>query len=230
MGKTIEHLAKAKGHEIAAIINSENDDFWKGNLSEKADVAVEFTHPEAGYDNIKRCLENGLPVISGTTGWIDKMDDVISTCQKHNGAFFYASNFSLGVNIFFEINTRLAAIMDEFPQYEVFVEEIHHTSKKDAPSGTAITIANSIIDNLKRKSGWERENMVAFDDLAIKSKRIDPAPGTHIIDYSSKIDSIEIKHTAHSREGFAQGALMAAEWLVGRKGVFGMKDLLGLGG
>ncbi|MCB0562644.1 MAG: 4-hydroxy-tetrahydrodipicolinate reductase, partial [Phaeodactylibacter sp.] len=176
--------------------------------------------------NIAAALEAGVPVVSGTTGWLDRLEEVKTICAREKGAFFYASNFSIGVNIFFALNRYLARMMDQQPQYDVELEEIHHTQKLDAPSGTAITLAQGILDEITRKKSWINEKSEDPEALSIISKRIDPAPGTHEINYHSEIDSITIRHTAHSREGFAAGALMAAEWIVGRQGVFGMSDML----
>jgi 4-hydroxy-tetrahydrodipicolinate reductase len=168
-----------------------------------------------------------VPVISGTTGWLDKMNGIKKLCNDMNGAFFYASNYSIGVNIFFEVNRQLAKMMNNFPDYDISMEEIHHTQKLDAPSGTAITLANSILSTIDRKNSWANEASTEKNILSIISKRIDEVPGTHSIGYESPIDTIEIKHTAHSRAGFAQGAVSAAEWIVDKRGCFGMKDLLG---
>ncbi len=227
MGKTIERIALEMGHEIVLKIDLENrSDFSKGSLK-KADVAIEFSRPESAFENIGGCLRAGVPVISGTTGWLDKMEAAKQICRETNGAFFYASNYSIGVNIFFALSNQLAKMMDAFPSYEVQLEEIHHTQKLDAPSGTAISLAEGILNNLTRKERWINEPERLPSDLSILSKRIDKVPGTHLVTYSSAIDTIEIKHAAHSREGFASGAVMAAEWIVGKKGFFGMEDLLG---
>ena len=227
MGKTIERLAISKGHEIKLIIDHDNiEDLSTENLS-KVDVAIEFSQPESAFNNILKCLEANTPVVSGTTGWTDKMDEIKSICSQNEGAFFYASNYSIGVNIFFEINRQLAKMMNNFPDYQISMEEIHHTQKLDAPSGTAITLANGIISNVERKASWLNEATSDDNLISIISKRIDIVPGTHSVSYTSVIDSIDIKHTAHSRLGFAGGALQAAEWIVGKKGCFGMKDMLG---
>lgn len=226
MGKIIERLALKQGHEIVLKIGSNNiEDLNPKNL-QKAEVAIEFSQPEAAFNNIKMCLENGVAVVSGTTAWLDKMEAAKEICARNKGAFFYASNFSIGVNIFFELNKRLAELMDAYPQYQIGMEEIHHTEKVDAPSGTAITLVNDIIDNVARKSKWVKE--VAGDDneIPIVSKRVDNVPGTHGISYRSEIDSIVMIHTAHSRVGFASGAILAAEWLIGKEGCFGMSDML----
>ncbi|MFA0960782.1 4-hydroxy-tetrahydrodipicolinate reductase [Roseivirga sp. BDSF3-8] len=223
MGHAIEEIAKERGHTITGALNSEEErNAWKG----EADVAIEFSQPDAAFDNIHFAIERGIPVVSGTTGWLERQHDVATLCEKHNGAFFYASNYSIGVNIFFRVNRYLADIMGQQEGYDVEMEEVHHTEKKDAPSGTAITLAEDIIERVKQKSRWVNETTEEKDALGISSLRIDKTPGTHTVTYSSDIDSIEIKHTAHSRKGFALGAVVAAEWLSGRQGVFGMDDML----
>ncbi len=225
MGKTIENIAVQRGHNIVLRLDVNNpEDF---NRLKEADVAIEFTRPESAFGNLKHCIEAQVPVICGTTGWLAHYNEVSKLCQSNETAFFYASNYSIGVNIFFEINRRLAAIMDNYPMYDIKMEEIHHTQKLDAPSGTAITLAQGIFENVERKRNWVCNTEGGVDDLAITAKRVDPAPGTHIVSYDSAIDTIEISHTAHSREGFATGAVLAAEWILGRKGVFSMKDMLG---
>ncbi|MEM6378442.1 MAG: 4-hydroxy-tetrahydrodipicolinate reductase, partial [Bacteroidota bacterium] len=227
MGKTIENLAVEAGHEIALIVDEQNrEDLFNGALK-KADVAIEFTRPDSAFENIKACLETGIPVVSGTTAWLDRLEDVKKICQEQAGAFFYASNFSIGVNVFFALSKYLAELMNEQSAYEVSMEEIHHTGKKDAPSGTAITLAEGILEKLKRKKAWVNDESADAEELAIISKRIDPAPGTHTVEYSSSVDTIIIEHEAHSREGFAKGAIAAAQWIIGKQGVFGMEDLLG---
>ena len=225
MGKTIEHLALTKGHEVVTKIDFKDE--LTATLLKKADVAIEFTQPESAVANLLKCFDAGVPVVCGTTGWLKEFDGVVTKCLEHNAAFFYASNYSLGVNIFFEINKRLAAIMNNYAQYDVRMTETHHTQKLDAPSGTAITLANDILKNIERKNQWVGSETSNAKDLFIESKRIDPAPGTHVVEYISDVDTIEISHTAHSRIGFASGALMAAEWIVGKKGMFNMNDLLG---
>lgn len=229
MGKTIEQLALENGHEIILKVDDSNAVSWTNQQLQNADVAIEFTNPESAIKNIKRCLESSVPVVCGTTGWLEKIDEVKEKCHAENGGFFYASNFSIGVNIFFELNKILAKMMNDYPQYKITMEEIHHTQKLDAPSGTAITLAEGIIENVDRKSQWVKESNSSMEELPIFSKRIEKVPGTHQIKYDSPIDTIEIKHTAHSRLGFAKGALLAAEWMVGKKGIYGMKDLLGNG-
>ena len=224
MGKAIEKIALKKGHEIVARFSSQGID---NELLASADVAIEFSKPDVAIQNIKTCFELNVPVICGTTGWLEQKEDVLQSVNRTNNAFLYASNFSIGVNLFFAINKYVAQIMNEQPQYDVHIEEIHHTAKLDAPSGTAISIANDILVNLDRKSKWVSEKSENQTDLSIFAVREDPAPGTHIVNYDSLIDSIEIKHTAHSREGFAAGAVLAAEWILGKKGVFSMNDVLG---
>ena len=225
MGKAIEAIAVKNGHTIAGIIDIHNAEEI-GKI--KADVAIEFSRPEAAYENVKRCLESGIPVVCGTTGWLEKKKEIEKLCAEQKGAFFYASNFSVGVNIFFKVNAHLARIMEGFPTYNVSMAEIHHTQKKDAPSGTAITLAEDIIQNIGRKTSWVNKEEETPDQLSILSQRIDPAPGTHIVYYKSAIDDIEIRHTAHTREGFARGAVDVANWLVAekKKGVLNMDDYL----
>ena len=223
MGQMIEQVAIKRGHEIVAKIdeNSENIDF------STMDVAIDFSMPEAAFGNITKCLHNNVPIISGTTGWLDKYDDALTLCNEKKGAFIYASNFSLGVNIFFELNNYLAKMMQNLPEYNVELEEIHHTQKLDAPSGTAITLAEGVIANSNYKQ-WKLDS-ASKETLKITSKRIGTVPGTHTVAYESIVDSIEIKHTAHNREGFALGAVTAAEWIIGKVGVFSMRDVLNLG-
>jgi len=228
MGKTIEEIAIERGHSVLLKIDADNlADFNKGNL-QKADVAIEFTQPENAFENISKCLEFGTPVVSGTTGWTERLEEIEKKCAKEKGAMLYASNFSVGVNIFFDINSRLAALMQPHKEYDVSLEEVHHTQKKDAPSGTAITLAEQILQKISRKKKWVNQETVKPDELEIISKRVDPAPGTHVVKYHSEIDDIEIIHTAHSRKGFALGAVLAAEYIAGKQGVFSMKDVLGL--
>jgi len=225
MGKTIEKILLDRKHEVVARFDS------KGIREEElkqADVAIEFTRPEAAFGNIASCLKNNIPVVIGTTGWLHQYDEAVQLCKAHNSALLYASNFSLGVNIFFEINQRLAAAMEAFEQYEVSVEEIHHTQKLDAPSGTAITLAEQIEENISRKQGWTMNDQHGKEQIHIEAKRIPDVNGTHIITYQSEIDTIQIKHEAHNRQGFALGAVMAAEFLHGKTGIYQMKDVLNL--
>jgi 4-hydroxy-tetrahydrodipicolinate reductase len=222
MGKVIEQIALDREHEI--VLKKDQNNTFDG--LEYADIAIDFSVPDSAVTNISTCLEKGIPVISGTTGWLGDYQKMVDLCQKNNGSFIYASNFSLGVNVFFELNDYLAKMMANLKQYQVSMEEIHHTQKLDAPSGTAITLAEGIIKNTNY-SQWTLENPKA-NEIQIEAKRIENVPGTHSIFYDSNVDQIEIKHTAHSREGFALGAVVAAEWLVGKKGIFSMKDVLGI--
>jgi 4-hydroxy-tetrahydrodipicolinate reductase len=228
MGHAIEEIALQRGHEIVLKIGIENvQDNTTDNIR-KADVAIEFTGPEIAYDNVIRCLEAGVPVVSGSTGWLQRFEEAKTFCNNKNGALLYASNFSVGVNIFFAINKRLAELMAPHKEYDVLLTEIHHTQKKDAPSGTAITLAEAILQSIEQKQKWVNEASKSPEELQIISERIDPAPGTHTIRYTSDIDDIEIKHTAHNRKGFATGAVLAAEFLQNKKGIFSMSDVLGL--
>jgi 4-hydroxy-tetrahydrodipicolinate reductase len=235
MGKTIEQIAVAAGHEIVLTIDRQNQDQLTSSNLQAADVAIEFSRPETAFSNVSACLKAGVPVVSGTTAWLDQMDEAKAICEKENGAFFYASNFSIGVNIFFALSRQLAKLMNDHPEYDVRMEEIHHTQKLDYPSGTAITLAEGLVENLGRKKRWESELLkepgqkpkaAKPDALQISSRREEGVPGTHVVSWISAIDTIEISHTAHSREGFAKGALAAAQWLVGRTGFFGMEDML----
>jgi 4-hydroxy-tetrahydrodipicolinate reductase len=226
MGKAIEEIALQKGHEIVLKISDQNlVDFTKKNL-QQCDVAIEFTGPESAIANMRMCIDTDVPVVCGSTGWVAHEEDIKKYCIEKNGTLLYASNFSIGVNIFFEVNKKLAALMNQQKDYTVRVEEIHHTQKKDAPSGTAISIAQQIIAERDDKISWTDHAPVLDSEIEIISKRIDPAPGTHYVRYTSEIDDIEIIHTAHSRKGFATGALVAAEFLAGKKGIFSMKDVL----
>lgn len=228
MGKAIEEIAVQKGHEVVLKIDLSNlDEFTKENIS-KADVAIEFTSPHTAYENVEKCIEFGVPVVCGSTGWLEKLNVIEDLCINNNGAFLYASNFSIGVNLFFELNTYLAKLMSNYTQYNSSITEIHHTQKKDAPSGTAITLAEQILANNSNKKSWINQATDDKNELEIISERIDPAPGTHTIKYSSAIDDIEITHTAHNRTGFASGAVLAAEFIANKKGIFTMKDVLGL--
>ena len=228
MGKTIEEIALQRGHLVVLKIDIDTlESFTKENL-QPCDVAIEFTGPHSAKENILKCFDAGIPVVSGSTGWLESWNEVENYCNKKNGSLLYASNFSVGVNIFFEVNKKLAQLMKQQTGYEISLEEIHHTQKKDAPSGTAITLAEQILQEVPRKKKWVNEVSDNSEDLVIISKREDPAPGTHSIKYSSAVDDIEIIHTAHSRQGFALGAVLAAEFLYGKKGVFKMKDVLGI--
>ncbi len=223
MGKTIERLAIKRGHSIVAKIDKNLRD---GNFT-NADVAIDFSVPSEAFNNINQCFQNNIPIISGTTGWLDKMGEAVVTCKEKKGAFIYASNYSLGVNLFFELNKNLAKMMTRFDDYTISMEETHHSQKLDAPSGTAITLAEAIIKNSSKKS-WVLDVTNSNETIPIVSKRIENVPGTHTVNYNSVVDEIEIKHTAKNRDGFALGAIIAAEWLQGKTGVYTMKDVLGL--
>lgn len=228
MGKTIEGIALERGHTVELKIDIDSKaEFTAANL-QQCDVAIEFTGPHSAKENILTCLAAGIPIVSGSTGWLQDWNEVEKYCKEKNGSFLYASNFSVGVNIFFELNKKLAQLMKGHADYEVSMEEIHHTQKKDAPSGTAITLAEQILQEVPRKKNWLNENSDNKEDLVIISKREDPAPGTHSIKYSSAVDDIEIIHTAHNRQGFALGAVLAAEYIYNKKGIFNMKDILGI--
>jgi 4-hydroxy-tetrahydrodipicolinate reductase len=228
MGKAIEDVALQRGHAVVLRVSRSNlQELTTENLS-KADAAIEFTNPHSAFENVKTCLDLDIPVICGSTGWTDKLEQLKQLCAEKKGAFIYSSNFSVGVNIFFEINKKLATLMARHQDYEVILEEIHHTQKKDAPSGTAITLDEQILSELTRKKQWVNELSDDPGDLEIISQRIDPAPGTHHIRYSSAIDDIEIIHTAHNRQGFATGAVLAAEFILDKQGFFTMKEVLHL--
>jgi 4-hydroxy-tetrahydrodipicolinate reductase len=222
MGKVIERIALERGHEI--VLRKRSSDSFDG--LEDADAAIDFSIPDAAVGNISACLNGNIPVISGTTGWLEHYHDMAKLCEDRDGAFIYGSNFSLGVNIFFELNAYLAKLMGRLEQYKVSMEEVHHIQKLDAPSGTAITLAKDIIAHTDYSS-WAIGNPKE-DEIFINAKREENVPGTHTVVYDSDVDAIEIKHTAHSREGFALGAVIAAEWLAGKKGVYTMKDVLSL--
>lgn len=228
MGKAIEETALRHGHEVVLKIDQPNlHEFTKENLS-NADAAIEFTGPHSAYENVKSLIEWGIPVVCGSTGWTDRLEEMKQYCAAKNGAFIYSSNYSIGVNIFFELNKKLATLMASHTEYEVLLEEIHHTQKKDSPSGTAISLAEQVLDLIKRKKRWVNELSDNPEDLEIISQRVDTTPGTHSVKYSSAIDNIEIIHTAHNRMGFAGGAVVAAVFLKGKKGFFTMKEVLGL--
>jgi 4-hydroxy-tetrahydrodipicolinate reductase len=232
MGKAIERIALERGHHIAGRINIDNVADLNQIQPGDVDVVIEFSSPESAVPNLTYCLEHGWPVVCGTTGWLGHRADIEALCQAKKGAFFYASNYSIGVNLFFKLNKTLAQFMRNYPSYRVSMTEIHHTEKKDAPSGTAITLAEGVLEHLPHKRRWTvteagGEPVAAADDaIDIESLREGTVPGTHTVRYDSVVDRIEISHVAHSREGFALGAVMAAEWLAGREGVFGMDDLL----
>jgi 4-hydroxy-tetrahydrodipicolinate reductase len=228
MGKAIEEIALHRGHQVVLKIDQPNlNDLTKVNL-QKADVAIEFTGPHSAFENIARCIEWKIPVVSGSTGWTERLEEMKDKCREQDASFIYSSNFSVGVNIFFELNKLLAKLMAPHHEYEVILEETHHTQKKDAPSGTAITLAEQVLEQVKRKKQWVNNLSDNPQDLEIISQREDPAPGTHSVKYSSAIDTIEIIHTAHNRKGFAGGAVLAAEFLKDKKGFYTMKDVLDL--
>lgn len=227
MGREIERIARERGHEIVAIIDLNETDKFTSNEFKHADVAIEFTSPESAFQNYMRAFEAGVPVVSGTTGWLDKIDQVKDACKNDGKTFFYASNFSLGVNLFFAVNEYLAGLMNRFPEYDVRMEEVHHIHKLDAPSGTAITLAEGITDRVERKSGWSLEKE-SSETLHIQSSREGEVPGIHTVIYESPTDLIRLTHDAKSRAGFALGAVLAAEFTKGKKGFLGMKDLLNL--
>ena len=223
MGKEIEKIALQRGHEI--VIKNSGKEVYDIT---KADVAIDFSIPSSAYGNISNCINNNIPVISGTTGWLDKYNDIVGLCNEKKGAFIYASNFSLGVNVFFELNKQLAKMMSTLEQYNVSIEEIHHTKKLDAPSGTAITLAEGVIENTNKRT-WELDERTSEENISITAIRTPDVPGTHTVTYNSEVDTIDIKHTAHNRQGFALGAVIAAEWLKNKTGVFTMRDVLNLG-
>ncbi len=227
MGQEIERIALDRGHEIALIIDQNNHaDLTVENLK-GIDVVVEFTNPDSAYNNYMICFEAGVPVVSGTTGWLDQMEDVKSQCEGDKG-FFYASNFSLGVNLFFELNKKLSRLMSGFDQYDVDMEEIHHIHKLDSPSGTALTLAEGVLENHPVKDSWIEGLSTKDSEMSIVAKRHGAVPGTHSITWHSEVDEIQIQHQAYSRKGFAFGAVLAAEFMPGKSGFFGMKDLLKL--
>ncbi|MBA4849909.1 4-hydroxy-tetrahydrodipicolinate reductase [Emticicia sp. BO119] len=228
MGKVIEQIALQRGHEISARIDISNRTDLLTVNPENTDVVIEFSSPESAYGNLKFCMEFGLPTVSGTTGWLQHKSEIEKLCKENKGAFFYASNYSIGVNLFFELNKSLAKLMSPYTEeYKVSTNEIHHTEKRDSPSGTAITLAQGIIENLSNKIKWVNNQIAADNEVAIWSSREGKVPGTHEVKYISEVDQIEIKHIAHSRNGFALGAVIAAEWIQGKTGIFGMNDMLG---
>ncbi|MEO6489852.1 MAG: 4-hydroxy-tetrahydrodipicolinate reductase [Ferruginibacter sp.] len=228
MGKAIEQISIEKGHQVILKITSKNKhDITVSNL-QQADVAIEFTNPGNAVSNIYACIDAGIPVVCGSTGWLDGLEKVSDYCIANNGTLLYASNFSIGVNIFFELNKRLAELMADQAGYDVSIVEVHHKEKKDSPSGTAIILAEQLINKIQGKSQWVNLPSKNADDLFISSLRIDNAPGTHTVSYTSEIDDITITHNAHNRKGFAFGAVLAAEFLNEKKGVFNMKDVLGI--
>lgn len=228
MGREIEKIALQNNHTISAILDNPKD--WKihqKNIS-NSDVIIDFSQPDVVVSNITEAYKLNMPIVVGTTGWDNQKEEIYKLCLAKDQSLFVASNFSIGVNIFFEINTLLAKFMDKYPHYNPTIEEIHHTQKLDKPSGTAIELAKQMLDQISKKSDFALDSEAKPSDLMILSKRIEDTPGTHKVTYSSEVDQIEIKHTAHNRTGFASGAVMAAEWIIGKKGCFGMKDLLGI--
>jgi 4-hydroxy-tetrahydrodipicolinate reductase len=227
MGKVIERFALERGHTIAGKIDVNNQADFDLLTTADVDVAIEFSHPDAAFANTKKCIEKGFPTVVGTTGWLDKKPEIEQLTKDLDGAFFYASNYSIGVSLFFALNKKLAKLINPYPHYEVNTREVHHTEKKDSPSGTAITLAEGIIDNLGTKDTWVNNEIAKPNEVPIWSEREAKVPGTHIVRYISDVDEIEISHKATSREGFALGAVVAAEWIVGKKGVLNMTDLMG---
>src|SRR5476649_2808128 len=235
MGKIIEKIAIDRKHEIVLKIDNDNLHELTAENLKRADVAIEFTMPGSVLGNIAKCFEAGTPVVVGTTGWYDELENIKQQYEENNNTLLYATNFSVGVNIFFHINKMLAKLMNDYPYYDVQVEEIHHTQKIDSPSGTAITIAEGIIDSLDSKKDWVNalatdgndtvDDNIKKDQLLIESFRIDSVPGTHTVIYDSEVDSIEFKHTAHNRNGFALGAVLAAEWVHDKKGFFSVEQM-----
>lgn len=228
MGKTIEQVALRRGHEVVLTISTANSGEMTGENLRKADVAIEFTRPESAFENVSACLTSGVSVVCGTTGWNESLAKAGQLASKHGLSFLHASNFSIGVNIFFEVNKLLATLMNHQPEYAITIDETHHTQKKDAPSGTAITLAEQIISASDRLKAWGLHDTSNASLLPIMAHRVENVPGTHKITYESPVDSLEIIHTAHNREGFALGAVLAAEYICGRSGVFTMQDVLGI--
>ena len=225
MGKMIERIAVSRGHQVVLVVDLDNRADCSVEQLRQADVAIEFTTPAVAVDNYKWCMDAGVPVVSGTTGWLSRLDEVKRMCAEEGKTFFYASNFSIGVNIFFALNKYLAKVMNNFPSYDVRMTEVHHIHKLDAPSGTAITLAEGILENIDRKDRWTLETAEKATDLPIHAIREGEVPGIHEIIYESDVDTISIKHDAKSRAGFALGAVVAAEFTAGKKGFLGMSDL-----
>ena len=226
MGHEIEKICRERGHEIVCIIDEGDGDKFDSSEFKSAEVAIEFSSPKSALDNYRRAFASNVPVVSGTTGWLDNIDEVKQACEKEGQTFFYASNFSVGVNILFAVNEYLAKIMNDFPEYNVTIDETHHIHKLDAPSGTALTLAEGVMDSVDRKKQWKLDEQSKEDDLCINSYRKDEVPGIHTVKYESEVDSIQITHDAKSRKGFALGAVVAAEFTANKKGFLGMKDLL----
>lgn len=226
MGKTIEQIALGRGHQIVSIVDVNNPEEFSSDNFKSADVAIEFTTPATAFDNYMKCFAAGVPVVSGTTGWLDRISVIKDKCANEGKTFFYASNFSIGVNIFFALNKQLAKMMNSFTNYDVTMTETHHIHKLDAPSGTAITLAEGILENIDRKERWTLETAEKPTDLPIHAIREGEVPGIHEVTYESEVDTISIKHDAKSRAGFALGAVVAAEFTAGKKGFLGMEDML----
>lgn len=228
MGRAIEALAVDAGDEV--VLRIDRDNYWEltAEVLRRADVAIEFSSPEAAYDHVRFCLDHGMPIVSGTTGWIDRLPEIEALCGEKGGAFFYASNFSVGVNLFFAASRYLARLMNAWPAFDVGISEWHHHFKQDAPSGTALTLVEDILSEIERKEKWVPGPTTNPHELGVVSGRLGHIPGTHTVRYESEVDTIILQHSARSREGFARGALQAAHWLIGRQGVYGMGDMLGL--
>ena len=229
MGKIIEEVALSRGHQVNVKIDIDTLSDFNADKFAQVDAAIEFTGPHTAFQNVMRCLSMNTPIVCGSTGWLEHIKEVENKCKEVNGSFIYASNFSVGVNIFFEVNKKLAQLMEGQLQYDVRIKEIHHREKKDAPSGTAISLAEQILENNSSKKKWINDNPSQKDELQIESERIDPYPGLHEVIYDSAIDEIRIAHNAHNRNGFALGAVLAAEYIYGKQGMFTMKDVLGFG-
>lgn len=229
MGKIIEEVALSRGHEVTVKIDIDTLADFNPDKFAQVDAAIEFTGPHTAFQNVMKCLSMNTPIVCGSTGWLEQIKQVENKCKQVSGSFIYASNFSVGVNIFFEVNKKLAQLMEGQQQYDVRIKEIHHTEKKDAPSGTAISLAEQILENNSSKKKWINDNPSQKDELQIESERINPYPGLHEVIYNSAIDEIRIVHNAHNRNGFALGAVLAAEYIYGKKGMFTMKDVLGIG-
>lgn len=229
MGKEIEQIALSRGHEVVLKVDASNASSFSADdlINTKSEVTIEFSTPESAYDNIRKCFLANVPVVVGTTGWLNKLDDIKNRCNEGGQTLFYASNYSIGVNLFFKLNEFLAKMMNHYPEYNVTMEEIHHVHKLDAPSGTAISLANQVIECVDSKQKWVNETTNNKSELGIISKRLDEVPGTHTVTYGSAIDEISITHIAHNRKGFALGAVVAAEFVKDKKGIFGMNDLMG---
>jgi 4-hydroxy-tetrahydrodipicolinate reductase len=226
MGKEIERIAIDRGHQIVSKIDIENSDDLISLTNKEVDVAIEFSNPVSAFSNIMKCIEKQIPIVSGTTGWLEKKTEVEKATQSFDSTFFYASNYSIGVNLFFKLNKQLAKLMQPHAGYDIYTNEIHHVEKKDSPSGTAITIAEGIMSQYPNKKKWVNNEIPGAEEIAIWSQRESTKPGTHTVKYISKVDQIEVTHEAFSREGFAIGAVIAAEWILGKKGVLGMDDML----